>query len=74
MRSRGCALSAWSMMLLEVEDSIVISKFRRMDELSSFTKAVLALPHVKRTNTHVVLNTCKEDFRFPFYGLNLDPS
>jgi hypothetical protein len=27
-----------------VEDSIVISKFRRKDELSSFTKAVLALP------------------------------
>ncbi len=49
-----------------VEGSIVISKFGRKDELSSFTKAVLALPHVKRTNTHVVLNTCKEDFRYPF--------
>ena len=57
-----------------VEDSIIISKFRRKDELSSFTKAVRALPHVKRTNTHVVLNICKEDFRYPFYGLNLDPS
>ena len=48
-----------------VEDSIVISKFRNREELSTFTKALLALPHVERTNTHVVLNTCKEDLRFP---------
>ena len=48
------------------EDSIVISKFRTREELSDFTKAVLALPHVERTNTHVVLNTTKEDFRSPF--------
>lgn len=48
------------------EDSIVISKFRNRTELSDFTKAVLALPHVERTNTHVVLNTTKEDFRSPF--------
>src|SRR5580704_9082619 len=48
------------------EDSIVISKFRSRSELSDFTKAVLALPHVERTNTHVVLNTTKEDFRSPF--------
>jgi hypothetical protein len=52
----------------------VISKFRRKDGLSSFKKAVLALPRVKRTDAHVVLNTCKEDFRYLFYGLNLDPS
>jgi DNA-binding Lrp family transcriptional regulator len=45
------------------EDSIVISKFKNREELSMFTKAVLALPHVERTNTHVVLNTTKEDFR-----------
>jgi DNA-binding Lrp family transcriptional regulator len=45
------------------EDSIVISKFKNREELSTFTKAVLALPHVERTNTHVVLNTTKEDFR-----------
>jgi|ERR1700733_11006387 len=45
------------------EDSIVISKFKNREELSIFTKAVLALPHVERTNTHVVLNTTKEDFR-----------
>lgn len=47
------------------EDSIVISKFRNREEVSNFTKAILALPHVERTNTHVVLNTCKEDFRYP---------
>ena len=57
-----------------VEDSIVISEFRRKDELSGFTKAVLALPHVERTNTQVVPNTCKEDFRYSFYGLNVEPS
>ncbi|MDG6928771.1 MAG: Lrp/AsnC family transcriptional regulator [Nitrososphaerota archaeon] len=48
-------------------DSVVISKFRTRDELSSFTKELLAVPHVERTNTHVVLNTCKEDFRCPAY-------
>src|ERR1700730_6858459 len=45
------------------EDSIVISKFKNREELSNFTKEVLALTHVERTNTHVVLNTTKEDFR-----------
>jgi DNA-binding Lrp family transcriptional regulator len=50
-----------------VVDSIVISRFRNREELSAFTKAVLALPHVERTNTHIVLNKCKEDFRFPLY-------
>lgn len=48
------------------EDSIVISKFRNRGELSDFTKEVLAIPHVERTNTHVVLNTTKEDFHSPF--------
>ena len=48
------------------EDSIVISKFKSREELSNFAKEVLALPHVERTNTHVVLNTTKEDFRSPF--------
>lgn len=51
-----------------VEDSIVISKFKNREKLSAFTKELLALPHVERTNTHVVLNTCKEDFRYPLIG------
>jgi len=49
-----------------IEDSIVIAKFKNRSELSDFTKAVLVIPHVERTNTHVVLNTPKEDFRNPF--------
>ena len=48
------------------EDSFIIAKFKNREELSSFAKKVLALPHVERTNTHVVLNTTKEDFRSPF--------
>jgi DNA-binding Lrp family transcriptional regulator len=48
------------------EDSIIIAKFKNREELSKFAKEVLAIPHVERTNTHVVLNTTKEDFRSPF--------
>jgi DNA-binding Lrp family transcriptional regulator len=48
-----------------IEDSIVISKFRNRDDVSKFTKELLAVPHVERTNTHLVLNTYKEDFRYP---------
>ncbi len=44
-------------------DSIVVSKFRTREELSAFTKKILSIPHVERTNTHVVLTTIKEDFR-----------
>jgi len=48
-----------------IEDSIVISKFRNRDEVSRFAKELLAVPHVERTNTHLVLNTYKEDIRYP---------
>jgi DNA-binding Lrp family transcriptional regulator len=48
-----------------IEDSIVISKFRSRDDVSKFTKELLSIPHVERTNTHLVLNTYKEDFRYP---------
>jgi len=44
-------------------DAIIIAKFKNRRELSNFTKTLLALPYVERTNTHVVLNTVKEDFR-----------
>jgi DNA-binding Lrp family transcriptional regulator len=44
-------------------DALVIAKFRTREELSKFTKAILAMPFVDRTNTHVVLTTVKEDFR-----------
>ena len=44
-------------------DAIVIAKFKTRKELSDFTKKLLAMPYVERTNTHVVLTTVKEDFR-----------
>lgn len=44
-------------------DALVIAKFHTRDELSKFTKNLLALPFVDRTNTHVVLTTVKEDLR-----------
>jgi DNA-binding Lrp family transcriptional regulator len=44
-------------------DSVVIAKFRNRRELSAFPKDLLSMPFVERTNTHVVLNTVKEDFR-----------
>ncbi len=44
-------------------DAMVIAKFRSRDDLSRFTKALLAMPFVERTNTHIVLTTVKEDFR-----------
>jgi DNA-binding Lrp family transcriptional regulator len=44
-------------------DALVIAKFRTREELSRFTKNVLSMPFVERTNTHVVLTTIKEDFR-----------
>ena len=44
-------------------DSVVVAKFRNRRGLSEFPKALLSMPFVERTNTHVVLNTVKEDFR-----------
>ena len=44
-------------------DGIVVAKFKDREQLSHFTKGLLALPFVERTNTHVVLTTVKEDFR-----------
>jgi len=44
-------------------DAIIIAKFKSREELSQFTKTLLSLPYVERTNTHVVLTTVKEDFR-----------
>ena len=44
-------------------DALVIAKFHTREELSRFTKNLLSLPFVDRTNTHVVLTTVKEDLR-----------
>jgi DNA-binding Lrp family transcriptional regulator len=44
-------------------DAVIIAKFKKREELGKFTKRLLAIPFVERTNTHVVLTTIKEDFR-----------
>ena len=44
-------------------DSIVIAKFKNRKEISEFAKKLLSMPHVDRTETHIVLNIIKEDFR-----------
>jgi len=44
-------------------DAMVVAKFKSRRDLSKFTKGLLAMPYVERTNTHVVLTTVKEDFR-----------
>lgn len=44
-------------------DAVIIAKFKDREDLSKFTKHLLALPFVERANTHVVLTTIKEDFR-----------
>ena len=45
-------------------DMIIVAKFRYRKELSQFVKRELALPAIERTNSHMVLITIKEDFRF----------
>jgi DNA-binding Lrp family transcriptional regulator len=44
-------------------DAVIIAKFKSRDDLGKFTKNLLALPYIERTNTHVVLATVKENFR-----------
>jgi len=44
-------------------DAVIIAKFKNREELGKFTKRLLAIPYVERTNTHVVLTSIKEDFR-----------
>jgi len=44
-------------------DAVIVAKFKNRDELGVFTKRLLALPFIERTNTHVVLSTIRENFR-----------
>ncbi|MGD6934725.1 MAG: Lrp/AsnC family transcriptional regulator [Candidatus Bathyarchaeia archaeon] len=44
-------------------DAVIIAKFKSREDLGAFTKRLLALPYIERTNTHVVLTTVKENFR-----------
>src|ERR671918_701865 len=41
-----------------------VSKFPNGNDLSNFVKKDLLSPSIERTNTHIVLITVKEDFRF----------
>ncbi len=44
-------------------DAVIVAKFKSREDLGAFTKRLLTLPYVERTNTHVVLNSVKENFR-----------
>jgi len=44
-------------------DSIVMARFRNRDELDKFIKKVLTIEFIERSNTHVVLNTVKDEKR-----------
>ncbi|MCL2135271.1 MAG: Lrp/AsnC family transcriptional regulator [Candidatus Bathyarchaeota archaeon] len=44
-------------------DAIIIAKFKNREELGTFTKRLLALPYIERTNTHIVLSTIKETLK-----------
>jgi len=44
-------------------DAIIVAKFKSREDLGHFTKKLLGLPFIERTNTHVVLTTVKENFR-----------
>jgi len=43
-------------------DIMVIAKFKTRQKLSDFTKNISKMPHVERTETHLVLNTLKENY------------
>lgn len=42
-------------------DLMVIAKFKTRQKLSDFTKNITKMPYVERTETHLVLNTLKEN-------------
>ena len=44
-------------------DAMVLAKFKTRKELNKLIKTILSMEFVERTNTHVILNTIKEDFR-----------
>jgi DNA-binding Lrp family transcriptional regulator len=43
-------------------DAVAIAKFKDRASLNAFIKNLLALPHIKRTVTHIALNVIKDDF------------
>jgi len=46
-----------------LNDAFIIAKFKTKNQLNAFVKGLLEMEFVERTNTHLILNTIKEDFR-----------
>jgi len=44
-------------------DAFIIGRFAGREDLNAFVKGLLAIPHVDRTVTHLVLNVVKEEPR-----------
>ncbi len=44
-------------------DVILIGRFETRTKLNEFIKETIAMEHVERSSTHIVLNVVKEDFR-----------
>lgn len=44
-------------------DTIIIAKFKNRDALGKFVKELATIHNIVSTNTHIVLNEIKEDFR-----------
>jgi DNA-binding Lrp family transcriptional regulator len=47
-------------------DSFIVGRFSSREDLNGFIKGLLAIPHVDRTVTHIVLNVVKEEPRLGF--------
>jgi Lrp/AsnC family transcriptional regulator for asnA, asnC and gidA len=41
-------------------DALIVAKFKEREEMDKFIKSVMAIPHVERTYTMLVLNVMKE--------------
>ncbi len=44
-------------------DCFIVGRFTGREDLNGFIKGLLAIPHVDRTVTHLVLNTVKDELR-----------
>ncbi len=44
-------------------DTLIIAKFKSRADISEFVKKISSIQNIENTNTHIVLNTIKEDFR-----------
>jgi DNA-binding Lrp family transcriptional regulator len=46
-------------------DIAIIARFKNKNDLNRFIKETIAIKHVERTETSLVLNIIKEEYRFP---------